>query len=291
MFVYYTPENVSRGYEEIGGFKYIHIGLGAYAKDNRWMRFTRDVDADVKAIFPNESVTAISTFSIRGSGRIDDIQSSVTGNVTKLIHREDSVLVTAVGSNMRVSIYYQEENIQKPTLYFSAGGVTDHRAFDHLLHHLVHQGYVVIAASYDGSFNSTHISDNFFEAFVHGRTLSTAKGINDDTRTGVIGHSSGAGTLPSLAYKLFVEQGMGSNGRFVFGATPWVDFQYEKKMVLPKNTNFVTQWYEDDNGTDPRIYLDMVRHMAVDNKTFITLKQNTDHDTIASYARIWCMSS
>ena len=282
LYIYYTPEDVSRGYEEIGGTKYIHIGLGAYAKDDRWMRFTRDVDADLKNIFPNESVVNIWGFSIRGSGRIDDIQSSVTGNVTKLIHRDDDVLVTTHGSNMRVSIYYQEENIQKPTLYFSAGGTINHRDYDHLLHHLVNQGYVVVAASYDAGFNATDISDNFFEAFVLGWNMSNAKGINDDTRTGLIGHSSGAGTLPSLAYKLFVEQGMGSNGRFVFGATPWVDFQYEKKMVLPKDTNFVTQWYEDDNGTDPRIYLDMYRHMAVDHKTFITLKQNTDHSTISA---------
>ncbi len=282
LYIYYTPEDVSRGYEEIGGYKYIHIGLGSYAKDNRWIRFTRDVEADLKAVFPNESIVDITTFSIRGSGRIDDIQSSVTGNVTELIHRDDDILITANGSPMRVSIYYQQANVQRPTIYFAAGGASDHINYEHLIHHLVNQGYVVVAASYDGGFNATHISDNFFEAFVHGWNMATAKGINDDTRTGLIGHSSGAGTLPSLAYKFYVEQGMGSNGRFVFGATPWVDFQYEKKMVLPNDTNFVTQWYEDDHGTDPRIYLDMYRHLALNNKTFITLKQNTTHSTISA---------
>ena len=282
MYIYYTPENVSRGYEEIDGYKYIHIGLGAYAKEGRWMRFTRDVDADLKSVFPNESLITISGFSIRGSGSIDDIQSSVTGNVTKMIHREDDELASSHDALMRVSIYYQEENVQKPTLYFVAGGVNDHLNYEYLIHHLVNQGYNVIAASYNGSFNAPNISDDFFDAFVRGWNMSNAKGINDDTRTGLIGHSSGAGTLPSLAYKFFVEQGMGSNGRFVFGATPWVDFQYKKKMILPKNTNFVTQWYEDDHGTDPRIYLDMYRHMAVDNKTFITLKQNTNHSIIST---------
>ena len=209
-----------------------------------------------------------------------DLEASAAFDVTPVIQQVDQNLVTPQGAAMKVSVYYQEAQVQKPTLYFAAGGTLDHQEYEHLLHHLVNEGYVVIAASYDGSFNDTHITDNFFAAFIKGREISVTKGINDDTRVGLIGHSSGAGALPSLAYQLFVGQGMGSHGRFVFGATPWVDFQFEKDRVLPADTNIVTQWYENDHGTDPRIYLDMYRHSAVNHKTFITVKKNTDHDTI-----------
>ena len=210
-----------------------------------------------------------------------DLEASSSFTVEEVlpIIENNTTFTTSHGSEMNVSIYYQEENVEKPTIYFAAGGSLDHRKYEHILHHMVNQGYVVVAASYNGSFNDNHITDNFFEAFVQGWHLCEAININDDTRVGLIGHSAGAGALPSLAYKLYAEQNMGTNGRFVFGATPWVDFQYENRMALPADTNFVTQWYEDDHGTDPRIHLDMYRHMAVNHKTYITVKHNADHYT------------
>lgn len=209
-----------------------------------------------------------------------NLEASVAFDVNPAIQQAHQNVITQNGASMNVTVYYQESQVRKPTLYFAAGGALDHHEYDHLLYHLIRQGYVVVAASYDGGFNDTHLTDNFYEAWVKGQEICETKGINDDTRTGLIGHSSGAGALPGLAYKFFTERGMGSQGRFVFGATPWVDFQHEKKMALPADTRFVTQWYENDHSTDPRIYLDMYRHIAVDHKTFITVKKNTDHDTI-----------
>jgi lysophospholipase L1-like esterase len=282
LYIYYTPEDISRGYEEINSKKYIHVALGSYAKDDRWIDFTKDIEADLKVIFPDESIENIYGFYVRGSGKIDDIKTLQSAKITKLIYKEDANITTVANVDMNVSIYYQEEQVQKPTIYFVAGGTINHKRYEHLIHFLVNEGYVVVAASYNGSFDSEHISDNYFEAFVKGWQMCEAKGINDDTRVGLVGHSSGAGTLPSLAYKFFVNEAMGENGRFVFGATPWIDFQYSNAMALPKDTNFVTQWYEDDVDTDPRIYLDMYRHVVLNHKTFITLKRNTDHSTIVN---------
>ncbi len=282
LYIYYTPDEVSRGYEEIDSKKYIHVALGTYAKDGRWIHFTKDVEADLKAVFPDESIENIYGFYVRGSGKIDDIKTLQSAKITKQIYSQDTNITTASNVDMNISIYYQEENIKKPTIYFAAGGTINHKKYEHLIHYMVNEGYVIVAASYDDSFDSEHISDNFFEAFVKGWQMCEDKGINDDTRVGLVGHSSGAGILPSLAYRFFVNENMGENGRFIFGATPWVDFQYSNAMVLPKDTNFVAQWYEDDDSTDPRIYLDMYRHITVDNKTFITVKQNTNHSTIVN---------
>ncbi len=280
LYLEYAPVDVDEGYVEVSGKEYLRIGLGSYTDDDRWIHVVRDVEADLKRTFPDETIEEIYGFYIRGAMRVDDIQTAITGEVTERITRVDDTVTASSGSQMNVSIYYQKEGVAKPTLYFVAGGGLDHHGYEHLLYHLVEQGYVVVAASYAEGFNDTHIADNFFDAFVKGWQLCEDRGINDDTRTGLIGHSSGAGTLPSLGYKFFIEQGMGSNGRFVFGATPWVDFQWEAYKYLPADTHFVTQWYEDDHDTDPRIYLDMYRHMAVEHKSFMILKQQSDHYTI-----------
>jgi hypothetical protein len=280
LYLEYLPVDTDEEHVVQDGKDYLRIGLGSYMRDDRWIHVVRDIQADLQSVFPDEDIQEIYGFYIRGNMRVDDIQTATTGEVTKRITREDGTVESGAGNNMSVSIYYQQAGIQKPTLYFVAGGGLDHRSYEHLLHHLVQQGYVVVAASYADGFNDTHISDNFFDAFVQGWNMCEDRGINDDNRTGLIGHSSGAGTLPSLAYKFFVEQGMGSQGRFVFGATPWVDFQWSNSMRLPVDTNWATQWYEDDHGTEPKIYLDMYKRMDVNHKTFITVKQHSDHYTI-----------
>jgi lysophospholipase L1-like esterase len=281
LYLTYTPQDSDAGYEERNAKEYLTFGLGSYAKEGRWIRFTRNIDADLKTQFPDESIEQIYGFYVRGSGKIDDIKTLQHALVTQRIRRDDAAVTTA-HVDMNVSIYYQEEQVKKPTIYFVAGGTIDHKRYEHLIHTLVNEGYVVVAASYDGSFDAKNIRDNYFDAFVKGWQMCEAKGINDDTRVGLVGHSSGAGTLPSLAYKFFVQEQMGAQGRFVFGATPWVDFQYANAMALPSDTNFVTQWYEDDDSTDPRIYLDMYRHVALNHKTFITVKEHTDHATIVN---------
>jgi len=280
LYLEYAPVDTDEGYVSQDGKDYVRIGLGSYLRDDRWIDIVRDIQADLEIAFPDETIEEIYGFYMRGNMRIDDIATSASGDVTERIVRVDESVTSSAGSEMNVSIYYQETGVAKPTLYFAAGGGLDHHLYEHLLHHLVYQGYVVVAASYGDGFNDTYIADNFFDAFVKGWQMCEDRGINDDSRTGLIGHSSGAGTLPSLAYRLFVEEGMGSNGRFVFGATPWVDFQWKVEKYLPADTNFVTQWYEDDHDTDPRIYLDMYRHMALKHKSFMIVKQNSDHYTI-----------
>ena len=279
LYLYYTPTDTSRGIETRNGRTYLHFGLGSYADDGRWMHIVRNLQADVNEAYANDSLQMIYGFSFRGSGRIDNLATAAQDRSTPLIHHEEENLTSAAGALMRVSIYYAHEQQRLPTIYFTAGGDLNHHQYDHLLYHLAEEGYTVVAASYRDGFNDTHLTDNFFDAFVKGWQMCEDLQINDDTRVGLVGHSSGAGTLPSLAYRFFVEQQMGQNGRFVFGATPWVDFQHKQSHVLPYDTRFVTQWYENDHGTDPRIFLDMFRHQVLEHKSFLILKQQSDHNT------------
>jgi len=75
IYMEYTPDRLSRGLDG----RYIHYGLGEDAKDGSWHTFTRDIEADFHTIYPDDNITLLIGFAIRGSGRIDDIQTSTRG--------------------------------------------------------------------------------------------------------------------------------------------------------------------------------------------------------------------
>ncbi len=181
-------------------------------------------------------------------------------------------------NRMGISIYYTKENSIKPTLYFLAASTSDRRNYEHIYHHLVNQGYVVVGLSTQ-SFASDFITYHFYDALNYARKICKQKGLSNDKQIGLIGHSSGAGVLPSLGYYLFTKEKLGEDGRFIFGAAPWIDFQFKSNMRLPKDTNFVTQLFENDYSTDPRIPLDIYKSIEVDHKAIIIVKQGANHQT------------
>lgn len=208
------------------------------------------------------------------------IFSSCTYSETKdgAIKEYHQTINTQHRNKMGISIYYEKENHLKPTIYFLSAATTDRRHYKHIFYHLVEQGYVVVALSTQ-SFASDYIMNHFYDALMFGRKICKEKGLTDDSQVGLIGHSSGAGILPSLGYKVFTQDKLGEKGRFIFGASPWIDFQYKNGMHLPKDTNFVTQLFEDDHSTDPRIYLEMYQHIDVNHKAFIMVKEGGNHQT------------
>ncbi|HHD75381.1 MAG TPA: hypothetical protein ENK82_01945 [Campylobacterales bacterium] len=181
-------------------------------------------------------------------------------------------------NKMGISIYYSEEGKPKPMIFYLSASVSDRHSYEHIYHYLVKRGYTVIGLSTE-SFASDFMTYHFYDAITYARKICQAKKIGDERKIGLAGHSSGAGVLPSLAYKLFVKDQLGKEGRFIFGSAPWIDFQFEKHMRLPHDTNFVTQVFINDASTDPRIYLDMYKLMDVDHKTFIILKEGANHRT------------
>ena len=72
IYMEYTPDDISTGLDGA----YIRNGLGADANDGTWHTFTRDIEADFNMVYPDENITRIVGFAIRGSGRIDDISTS-----------------------------------------------------------------------------------------------------------------------------------------------------------------------------------------------------------------------
>lgn len=182
-------------------------------------------------------------------------------------------------NKMGVSIYYNEHAKKRPIIYFLSAATSDRRSYAHLFKYLVKKGYVVVGLSTQ-SFASDFMTYHFYDAITFARKVCNEQEIGDESRVGLTGHSSGAGFLPSLGYKLFTQDQLGKNGRFIFGASPWIDFQYTNDMRLPQDTNFVTELFEHDDITDPRIYFDMFNQMKVNNKAFIMVKEGANHQTI-----------
>ena len=68
----YTPDDLS----SLGQGEYVHHGLGYQVKDGRWHSFARDLQADLAAAQPGVILQQVNGISIRGSGRLDDVELS-----------------------------------------------------------------------------------------------------------------------------------------------------------------------------------------------------------------------
>jgi len=51
-----------------------YYGLGKWATDGKWHKFSRDLDLDLKRYEPSNRIIAVDTFFIRGNVKIDDIE-------------------------------------------------------------------------------------------------------------------------------------------------------------------------------------------------------------------------
>lgn len=69
-YIRYTNSDGSN----LGSDTYVDHGLGSNASNGQWQTFTRDLQADLVAGQPGESIHAVNAFLIRGSGRVDDVR-------------------------------------------------------------------------------------------------------------------------------------------------------------------------------------------------------------------------
>ena len=53
----------------------IRLGLGTGAKDGQWHTFTRDLQADLTKAQSGATILQVNAFSVRGSGKIDNVQT------------------------------------------------------------------------------------------------------------------------------------------------------------------------------------------------------------------------
>jgi hypothetical protein len=68
-FLVYTPRNR----DALDKKRVIQIGVGKGTMDGQWHGFVRDLQADLEKAQAGIKITAVNSFFIRGSGRVDDI--------------------------------------------------------------------------------------------------------------------------------------------------------------------------------------------------------------------------
>ena len=108
-YLTYTPIDEDRG---ISG-EYIRLGLGVDADNGEWQTFTRDLQADIESQEADNELISINSFIIRGSGRVDDIQT--IANMSVPIEDTIRPIITLLGS--------PTESIVLGSNYVDAGAV------------------------------------------------------------------------------------------------------------------------------------------------------------------------
>ncbi len=70
-YIYYTAIDFDKGLAANG--TYIHHGIGTDKRDGQWHSLNRDLLADLQEYEPTNTITHVTAFLIRGSGKVDDI--------------------------------------------------------------------------------------------------------------------------------------------------------------------------------------------------------------------------
>jgi len=120
-----------------------------------------------------------------------------------------------------ISIFYPSETSGPvPTICFLHGfGANDTTTYIETLRHIASWGYATVFVPYK-TINSTipQRYQTLYEGFLE--AAQQLPMIIDTSRIGLYGHSFGGGAIPATAYKLFVHNNWGVNGKFVFCNAP-----------------------------------------------------------------------
>lgn len=161
-----------------------------------------------------------------------------------------------------ITIYYPDEPSLEPVpvVFFAHGyfGIFA-SVYEAFMRNMASQGVAVVFVPYDFSpfTNITEKYNTMWEGFVV--AADTAGPRFDLTRVGFVGHSFGAGALPWLGWKAYVEAGWGTNGGFVFSLAPYYSFLVSQAQIdqFPDQVAWVMQVYEVDDVNDHRMAIDI----------------------------------
>ncbi len=180
---------------------------------------------------------------------------------------------TTQGYDNQISIYHPK-TVPAPaaSIFFAPGWNVSCEGYGELLRFLASKGYIAVCDDYVE--NAGLIGAQLKDAFVAAAARYPA--LIDTGRIGLMGHSSGAGLLTSVAYDLVRNRGWGSNGAFIFSSAPWIDFDISDAMLAdyPHDIKLIVHTYEDDLSTDLRTYIQQFESLPIPDaeKEYITLR-------------------
>lgn len=166
----------------------------------------------------------------------------------------------------------------RPTIFFAHGyGGTKSAYYQGIIDFLVRKGYAVVFVPYPTQAGSVEERyDILWTGFKEAVTQFPQ--LIDTRKAGFAGHSFGGGASFAMAYKGFVTEGWGSEGRFIFSLAPWYAYQISAEQLsgYPGNTKLLMEVYADDEVNDHRIAIDLFNSVNVDDleKDFVLVESD-----------------
>lgn len=236
--------------------------------------------ATIGAIYGDASQFADARSFSAHQGPIPPIDSGYGSWGDKIVAAPESFQTVSHGYTNTVTMYYPNgQTSPAPTLFFAPGWQIACSSYAELFYFWVSKGYVAVCDDYyeDSGEIGAQLRDSFVEA------ASRYSARIDTDKIGLMGHSSGAGLLPSVGYALVKNSGWGgANGQnvFIFSSAPWIDFDITDTMAsgYPDGVKLIVQTYEDDKGTDLRTYIQAFEGLPTipdSEKEYITLRAAT----------------
>lgn len=178
-----------------------------------------------------------------------------------------------------VEIFYPKGiTSAKPTIFYSHPFGGEESAYNIGLYEFIaKKGYVVVFAPYPTSGVTVDERYNtLWQSFK--KAVTDYPNIIDTKKVGFMGHSFGGGASFALAYKGFIDEGWGQNGRFIFTMAQWYSYQISQAELqnFPENTKLISEVYDDDIVNDHRLAIDMFKNINISNseKDFILIKKS-----------------
>jgi acetyl esterase/lipase len=158
-------------------------------------------------------------------------------------------------------------------LFCPAYGADNPIEYQGFINRIAHCGALVVFPTYAGrSFTRRSVEIGLRTDEVFGLLSRVVRSSIDTSRIGFIGHSYGAGILPSIAERIIDREGWGGKGAFMYMMSPWYFPGISERELahFPTNCGVVVQVFERDNINDPRIgsYFFQMLKLPPDRKEF-----------------------
>ncbi|SFW69137.1 alpha/beta hydrolase [Chitinophaga sancti] len=184
-------------------------------------------------------------------------------------------------SGKKVTLFYPKEaKGPVPVIFYSHPYGGEEVSYNIGLYNFIaKKGYAVVFAPYPTTGANVNVDSRYntlWQSFL--KAVNDYPAIIDTKKVGFMGHSFGGGASFAMAYKGFVENGWGENGRFIFAMAQWYSYNITATQLqsFPSNTKLITEVYNDDVTNDHRLAIDIFKHINIadSEKDYILAKQS-----------------